>query len=340
MENKKKMRLRKRKFNDNQHIHSNNTNIKFDTNTGTCSTSKKKLRNDYEKTLFDNDEFIFFMDFKQMKTCFEKYATCNICGTKLSMYHDHSRRLGLFLFFHISCSCCAFKGQFFSSLSIKQNKPGINTREINECSVMAFREIGRGRDAMLTFTPIMNMPPAQSKFSFECINRQLYDAYKSVAEQSMQNVAMEARRILKPDSNVNDVFNCCVSIDDTWQRGGFSSLNGVVVAKSHDNNKVLETVIISKFCKGCLIWDEKKKRALKYEQWKVNHFCQVNHTKSAGAMESAGATKIFCSSVKNMNRKMCDETKKKLKKLGSVRNNFFGQKLDKETAKDYCAGGF
>ena len=108
----------------------------------------------------------FFMHFKQMKTCFEKYATCKICGTKLSMYHDHLRRLGFSLFFHISWSGCAFKDQFFSSPGIKQNIPGINTREINVRSVMAFREIGRGRDAMLIFTSIMNMPPPLSKCIF------------------------------------------------------------------------------------------------------------------------------------------------------------------------------
>nr|XP_047122595.1 uncharacterized protein LOC124806069 [Hydra vulgaris] len=300
MANKKRIiRPRKRKLNGNQHNNSNNTNKQFDTNTGS-STSSKKLKNNLEKTLFDDDEFIFFMHFKQMKSCFEKYATCNICGTKLSMLHDHSRHLGFSLFFQIYCSGCAFKDTFFSSPVVKNNKAGINTSEINVRSVMAFREIGRGRDAMLTFTSIMNMPPPLSKPSFDCINSKLYDAYKSVAEQSMKNAAMEARRILKPDSNMNDVIDCGISIDGTWQRRGYSSLNGVVVATSHDNNKVLDTVTLSKFCKGFQIW-ERKKGTLKYEQWKVNHSCQVNHTKSAGAMESAGATEIFCSSVNKYN---------------------------------------
>nr|XP_047138397.1 uncharacterized protein LOC124814606 [Hydra vulgaris] len=162
------------------------------------------------------------------------------------MLHDHSRHLGFSLFFQIYCSGCAFKDTFFSSPVVKNNKPGINTSETNVRSVMAFREIGRGRDAMLTFTSIMNMPPPLSKPSFDCINSKLYDAYKSVAEQSMKNAAMEVRRI-------------------TWQRRGYSSLNGVVVATSHDNNKVLDTVTLSKFCKGCQIW-EAKKGTLKYEQ--------------------------------------------------------------------------
>ena len=61
---------------------------------------------------------------------------------------------------------------------------------------MAFREIGRGQEAMLTFTLIMNMPPPLSKSSFYCIDSKLYDAYKSVAEQSMRNA----------DSSMNDII--------------------------------------------------------------------------------------------------------------------------------------
>ena len=64
----------------------------------------------------------FLMYFNQMKACFEKYTTCNICGTKLSLYHDQSRRLGFSLLFQISCSDCAFEDQFFSLLiSNKRN---------------------------------------------------------------------------------------------------------------------------------------------------------------------------------------------------------------------------
>ena len=34
-----------------------------------------------------------------------------------------------------------------------------------------------------------------------------------------------------------------------------------------------------------------------YDQWKIDHYCSINHQKSSGAMESAGAIDIFCSSV-------------------------------------------
>ena len=43
---------------------------------------------------------------------------------------------------------------------------------------MAFREIGRVREAMVTFTTIMNMPTPMNKDNFDTINDKLYDKYE------------------------------------------------------------------------------------------------------------------------------------------------------------------
>lgn len=59
--------------------------------------------------------------------------------------------MGVSLSFSIICKGCRFEDQVFSSPDIKKNKPGINPKEINIRSVMAFREKGRGRKAMVTF---------------------------------------------------------------------------------------------------------------------------------------------------------------------------------------------
>ena len=42
-----------------------------------------------------------------------------------------------------------------------------------------------------------------------------------------------------------------VSVDGTWQRGFFSSLNGVVVAVSITNFKVVDVEIMSRYCQSC-----------------------------------------------------------------------------------------
>ena len=40
-----------------------------------------------------------------------------------------------------------------------------------------------------------------------------------------------------------------------------------------------------------------KKGTAKYDQCKADHYCSINHEKSSGAVEAAGAVNIFCSSV-------------------------------------------
>ena len=52
----------------------------------------------------------------------------------------------------------------------------------------------------------------------------------------------------------------------------------------------------SRYCYGCRMW-EGKKETLEYQIWKLDHHCQINHTKSPGAMESAGAVDMFSRSV-------------------------------------------
>ena len=50
---------------------------------------------------------------------------------------------------------------------------------------MVFRETCRGREAMVKFTTIMNMPPPMNKDNFDAINDKLYDKYMSGATESM-----------------------------------------------------------------------------------------------------------------------------------------------------------
>ena len=49
---------------------------------------------------------------------------------------------------------------------------------------------------------------------------------------------------------------------------------------------------MSKSCKGCQTWSERQDDP-NYIEWKNNHNYHINHTKSSGAMEAAGAVAIF-----------------------------------------------
>lgn len=58
----------------------------------------------------------------------------------------------------------------------------------------------------------------------------------------------------------------------------------------------MNVYILTKKCRGCQI-GEWKKGTPEYSAWLANHHCDINHHKSSGAMESAGAVEIFSRSI-------------------------------------------
>ena len=258
-----------------------------------CSLSKRKLKHTSETTNLAETEcnsFYFFMHFKQLQRAFEKYASCQYCGAGLNLSQNEMKKMGFSLSFSIVCNDCGFEDQLFSSTDIKQNKPGINPQEIDIRSVKAFREIGRGRKAILTFTTIMNMPRPVNKNNFDAIND---DVHMSGATESMKRATFEIKKTVNPSCKNDDLIHCVVSIDRSWQDKGFASLNGLVAVTSHDNSKVIDAVVLSTFCKGCQIWG-KKERTIAYEQWNCTHNCQINHNGSSGFNLGSRCNRNLC----------------------------------------------
>ena len=87
-----------------------------------------------------------------------------------------------------------------------------------------------------------------------------------------------------------------VSIDDTWQRRGHNSHNGVVTAISVVSRKALDIEILSNYCKGCAQWKKEDKKLPAYQEWMQSHQCSLNHDSSSGAKEPEGAIKNFARS--------------------------------------------
>ena len=55
----------------------------------------------------------------------------------------------------------------------------------------------------------------------------------------------------KARDNNNDILDTAVSVDGTWQRRGYCSLNGVVTAISLENGKVIYTIHSHKLLEQC-----------------------------------------------------------------------------------------
>lgn len=65
----------------------------------------------------------------------------------------------------------------------------------------------------------------------------------------MADAAEEIRSLKGVDEN--EVADCAVSCDGTWQRREISSLNGCVTIMSIDTGKVLDAEAMSRSCKQC-----------------------------------------------------------------------------------------
>ena len=127
--------------------------------------------------------------------------------------------------------------------------------------------------------------------NYKNISLKVKESAKRVAEKS---ISMAASKL----GGAADSADVGVSVDRTWQRKGFTSLNGFITAISIDSGKVFDTAILSKSCKGCTRMQTiKAKDSHAYDKWNAAHKCSLNYKGSSLAMEEVGAEKIFKQSV-------------------------------------------
>ena len=169
----------------------------------------------------------------------------------------------------------------------------MNAFDVNMRIVYAMRSCGLGYNAHERLCGLMNVPPPVTPKNHHALANKLKDGARTVAEASMLASADEA----KQNDGTADIS---VSMDGTWQKRGFSSLNGVVVTVSTSNFKVLDVEIMSRNCKTCSFKEDlRKTNKVEYDKWKAIHepSCNANYEVSTGSMEVAGAVRIFQRSI-------------------------------------------
>ncbi|GFX06182.1 uncharacterized protein TNCV_642281 [Trichonephila clavipes] len=152
--------------------------------------------------------------------------------------------------------------------------------ELNSRFVYGLRLIGRSVSAGRKLCAVLNLPPFLSKLAFRQQEKKLLSAAISIGEKIMNDAAKGIRQLKK---SIYGIVNCGVSVDGTWQRRGFSSLNGCVSAISVNTGKIIDFETLSQFCRKC---NSKTKQQ--------NVKLQCNHHKgSSSSMEPVGAYRIF-----------------------------------------------
>ncbi|GFX79577.1 uncharacterized protein TNCV_825661 [Trichonephila clavipes] len=104
------------------------------------------------------------------------------------------------------------------------------------------------------------------------------------ASQAANNSMLESTKSIAECS-----IKCGVSVDGTWQKRGYSSLNGCVSTISVDSGKILDIEALSQYCRVCTKTEKTSRLSKKCV---VSHFCK-NHKGSASNMETVGAYRIF-----------------------------------------------
>ena len=210
------------------------------------------------------------------------------CGSPLTVTEDRSSRRGLVVKISICCNTCGKK----SSLTDPYNDEDL---EVNRRSVLAARTIGKGRSGLATFTGMMGMVPPTTQTHYASHNMALKAATEAERQANMSAAAAFLRQGANPDECVDVKVTC----DATWQKRGHTSLYGVVVVASWDSGQVLDTEVLSKWCKDCHAKRHMDPTSTEFLDWWEEHqdVCEVNHTGSSGSMEVEGAMKIWKRSV-------------------------------------------
>ena len=233
---------------------------------------------------------IRFVDLSILSTIF-KILPCKECKQfSLELFENMAKRKGCASNLELHCTGCNWREEFYTSAKINY------FFEVNRRMVYAMRSVGCGAAAAERFCGLMNMPPIPRCSVFGAHNKALLKAAKEVCCETMTDAAKEIHTL--KEKSENEVADCGISCDGTWQRRGFSSLNGCVTAISMDTGKVVDVEVLSKSCKQCKKHEDDEDTPANIA-WQTDHKskCKANFQGSAPAMEPEGALRIFQRSV-------------------------------------------
>lgn len=281
------------------------TVIEGDTSTEIKTVSEKKLQTSSillspEEASVDADQDGFtdlseneimdmaiFSDMINLLCC----PNCKQTGVKIL----HQKRYGLATKCKMYCQYCSFEKVFWSSQKVETGR----AFDVNRRMVYALRSVGIGHSGAKTFLSRMNLPPPVSRTAYAKIQEQIHTAVVEVASDVMADAAQEVREVAGVTcEDADDVVDTSISCDGTWQKRGFSSLNGAVAVISIETGKVLDVEPMSRYCNACVANDKLKDiDPAKYETFQASHACRNNHKGSAPAMEKDGTIRIFKRSI-------------------------------------------
>lgn len=260
------------------------------------SSSRKKLKMTVDEVCDEESSSKFsgyrIIDINQMFSFIENFLCCKMCGGNVNL--SDAIVCGLSSKISINCeNCnllCSFRNSKMTGLSKK-------IAEINHRYMYAMRAIGVGYAGMKLFSGIMDLPPPVSRKAYNLSVKKLVKSSSTVAQNSMISAARE---------EIQQTGSSCINVsgDGTWKTRGHTSRVGVCTIIGDKTGKVIDTEVLSSYCKSCDAW-KSKRGSSEYSEWRKNHEkeCLINHSGSAGKMEVVGMVRIFQRSEDKRNAK-------------------------------------
>ena len=219
---------------------------------------------------------------------------CPSCkSSHVQLQENKKGKMGFASEFVVVCSDahCQFQYQFSSS-----KKTG-HAFEVNRRSVLGARNIGVGRQGLVKFSAVMDMPPPMNSNAYTDTVKVIANAAEEVAQESMAKAASETKEYYEENED-DGTYHIGVSGDGTWRKRGFRSSVGAVAILSVTTGKVLDVEVMSKECRECMA-NKRQEGSQEFEEWWEGHQhkCHVNFFGSSGKMDPAGCLAIFQRSV-------------------------------------------
>lgn len=161
-----------------------------------------------------------FVDMELLTEAFQQMP-CIECGNFcLALEDNQFERNGCASLLRLHCKECGWVYCFRTSKNVQ------HYFDINRRFVYAMRGIGQGEASAKRFCAHMNMTPPPNRNAYNACNVALSKAVKDVAMETMEEAGKEVHLLKQVDAD--ELGQCAVSCDGTWQRRGHSSLNGCV----------------------------------------------------------------------------------------------------------------
>ena len=215
-------------------------------------------------------------------------CSCSRCGGRLVL-HERSR-WGIAPELTLTCSACERE-----TSEVMSNKIG-RYFEVNRRAVFAGRAVGLGREGLVKFCALMDMPPPMSNTSYQAHQDALLVAAGDVAQHSLTSAAATVREQAETEGS-SARGDVAVTFDGTWMKRGHTSLYGVTTVISLSTGQVLDYEVCSKFCHACsrkrAAVAAGKMSAAEFADWQTTHDCSVTTEGSSGSMEVQGALAMW-----------------------------------------------